>query len=213
MSNRTYHLCAFAGAFLLIVSFFLILPKQSVAQIHSESDFRFVPIIGEIKWGHVFHKSLNQDLIFTLELLGGESEQIGVYISIMNKKNPKNYRFVILNEIENAHESNFIGILVPGGIKPDWHAEYENLNTVIEQNRNAGLKITFFTDNLNERELNRVFEAGLELKHHGLDERQYAQAREVLDELHQAIGIFRILDYKIAENPLRIESLKFSFDP
>jgi len=202
-----------ARACLLLAALSLIFLKQSVPQTYGNSDFHFEPFVGEVKWGHVFHKSLSHNLTFSVQLLGGGHGQIGAYVSIVNERNPKTHKFVVLPELNNGQESNFIGIFIPGGIEPDWHVEAESLRSALEQNRNAGQEINFLIDDLRGSDLDKVIEAWLTLMHHGLDEEQYAQAREILDALHRATGIFTILGYRITVKPLRIDSLRFSFSP
>jgi hypothetical protein len=70
--------------------------------------------------------------------------------------------------------------------------------------------VTYFTDNLSRSELENVSAAWAMLHRHGRKEEEYQQANDVLNSLHRVSGLFSVLEYKIADNPLRIEYLKFS---
>jgi hypothetical protein len=113
----------------------------------------------------------------------------------------------------DSHEKNFVGIFVPGSSEPDWKAETGQLNAILNRHKYTGLDIKYFTDNLGRADLEKMREATVTLLHHGLEEERYERARDVLSRLNQVVGTFKILAYKIAERPLRIEYLKFSFEP
>jgi hypothetical protein len=204
--------CGFLSAVVVCV-FVLSSPVLNYAT-PDDPDSAFQGLVGEVQWGKIFQKSLGQGLFFKLELLGGrQSGQIGIYISILNERNPDKNKFVLLSELINGQEKNFVGVFVPGSAEPDWEAEAGELRAILDRRKNAGLDIKYFTDNLSRSDLEKVREANVTLLHHGLEEEQYERAREVLSRLNQVIGSFKILEYKISERPLRIDYLKFSFEP
>src|SRR5437899_2621781 len=130
---RISRLCSLVAA-LTYVSVSVAAALPSVAQ--TNNDAVFGKFTGEVRWGQVFQRSLGQALTFEIELLGdSQSSQIGAYISILNKGNPKGHQFVLLPKLINGSESNFIGVWVLGLEKPP---EVGALRLALDRYRDAG---------------------------------------------------------------------------
>lgn len=170
-------------------------------------------LVGKVVWGKTFEQAFGQSLTLRVELLGAANDaQDGVYISILNKANPKNHQLVLLPDLTGGSESNFLGVFV-ANMKPKDVSK--RLVEVLERYRTP-VSLTYFTTHLDESELERVEAAHLTLGHHGRSEEEYARARAVLDRVKQTTGLFQVLDYKLREESQQmphIDDLKFSFDP
>jgi hypothetical protein len=173
-------------------------------------------VTGEVAWGKTFEREIGRNLALRVELLGGpKSGQDGIYVSVLNKSNPKHPQFVLLPELINGSESNFIGAFAPAGADPKEVSE--ELKTALESIRHSGLELTYFTDTLNRAQLQGVEDANLTLGHHGEPDEVYEKAQKVLDRLQKTTGLFKVLDYRLGRDPgtpgaLRINYLKFSFE-
>jgi len=147
----------------------------------------------------------------------GKDVQNGIYVSVINKRNPKDHQFVLLPELINGTESNFIGAMAYAKLDPK--VVSERLMAVLERVKGHGLEFTYFTARLSQSQLQRIEEAEVTLGHHGESEEAYAEAHEVLDRLDKKTGLFTVLEYKLDDDPraargaLHIDRLKFSFDP
>ena len=174
-------------------------------------------IVGEVVWGKKFEQDLGRDLTLRVDLLGAANDgQNGIYISVINTKNPRGHQFVLLPKLINASPSNFVGTFVLPGMDPKNVSEW--LMGALERVSRSGLQLTYFTGRFNQSQLQRIEDANLTLGHHGLSEEVYAKARGVLDQLEKQTGLFKVLDYKLGGDPgargaLHISYLKFSFDP
>jgi len=148
-----------------------------------------------------------------VDLLGAANDgQNGIYILVINTRNPKGHQFVLLPELINASESNFVGAFVLPGTDPKDLSEW--LRVALESVRQNGLQLTYFTGRFNQSQLQRIENAHLTLGYHGLSEEEYARARGVLGKLKKKTVLFRILDYKLGADPerpgmLHIDYLKF----
>jgi hypothetical protein len=190
----------------LLCSAFLV---QSVAQTDGDSTFK--PFIAEIKRGQIFHRSLAPQISFEVKPLDPKHDgRIGVYISVLNSRNPKGYKFVVLPKVDSGGDANWVGIDVS---RTKERPSADSLRSALDHYSGIGLCVTYFTDNLSRSELENVRGAWAMLHRHGGKEEEYQQANDVLNSLHRVGGLFSVLEYKIADNPLRIEYLKFSFDP
>lgn len=95
----------------LLCSAFLL---QLRSQTNGDSDFK--SIIGEVKRGQVFRKSLGRQITFELKPLDEKRDgRIGVYISVFNNQNPKGHKFVLLPKINSDGDANWVGVKVNGG--------------------------------------------------------------------------------------------------
>jgi len=190
----------------LLCSAFLL---QSVAQTDGDSTFK--PFIAEIKRGQIFHRSLAPQISFEVKPLDPKHDgRIGVYISVLNSRNPKGYKFVVLPKVDSGGDANWVGIDVS---RTKERPSADSLRSALDHYSGIGLCVTYFTDNLSRSELENVRGAWAMLHRHGGKEEEYQQANDVLNSLHRVSGLFSVLEYKIADNPLRIEYLTFSFDP
>ena len=173
--------------------------------------------MGEVVWGKKFEKDLGRSLTLRVELLGTANDaQNGIYISIINKSNPKDHQFVLLPELTNGEESNFVGAFAGAGMDPKGVSE--RLWAALERVKQTGLQLTYLTARLDGSQLQRIEQANLTLEHHGLSEEAYAKAQGVLDKAGRTTGLFKVLDYRLGDDPtmkgtLHISYLKFSFDP
>ena len=173
-------------------------------------------VVGEVVWGKTFEHEIGRNLALQVELLGGpKSAQNGIYVSVLNKSNPKDHQFVLLPELINGLQSNFIGAFVPAGADPKQVSE--ELKIALDGVRQNGLELTYFTATLNRAQLQRIEDANVTLGHHGESDEVYAKAQRVLDRLQKTTGLFKVLDYRLGNDPgtpgaLRIDYLKFSFE-
>ena len=173
--------------------------------------------MGEVAWGKKFERDLGGNLMLRVGLLGAAKDgQNGIYISVINTRNPKGHQFVLLPELINGWESNLVGAPVLPGADPKEQSEW--LRVALERVRQNSRQLTYFTGRFNRSQLQRIENANLTLGHHGLSEEDYAKARGVLDKLKKKTLLFRILDYKLGADPerpamLHIDYLKFLIDP
>lgn len=109
--------------------------------------------------------------------------------------------------MDSGGDANWVGIDVSGTKE---RPSTDSLRSALDHYSGIGLCVTYFTDNLSRSELENVSAAWAMLHRHGRKEEEYQQANDVLNSLHRVSGLFSVLEYKIADNPLRIEYLKFS---
>jgi hypothetical protein len=72
---------------------------------------------------------------------------------------------VLLPELINGSESNFVGTFAGGGMDPKDVSE--GLMAALERVKQHGLQLTYFTACLDESQLQRIEEANLTLGHRG----------------------------------------------
>jgi len=172
----------------LLCSAFLL---QSVAQTDGDSTFK--PFIAEIKRGQIFHRSLAPQISFEVKPLDPKHDgRIGVYISVLNSRNPKGYKFVVLPKVDSGGDANWVGIDVSGTKE---RPSADSLRSALDHYSGIGLCVTYFTDNLSRSELENVRGAWAMLHRHGGKEEEYQQANDVLNSLHRVSGLFSVLDY------------------
>jgi hypothetical protein len=100
---------------------------------------------------------MSNGFVFEVQLLGKpDDSQNGVYIAVLNPRNPAGHQFVLLPELTNATESCFIGILTVGS---DAGATAEKLKSALDHYRTT--THIFFTDTLDEAALEKVHAANL----------------------------------------------------
>jgi hypothetical protein len=125
--------------------------------------------------------------------------QNGIYISVINTKNPRGHQFVLLPKLINGSPSNFVGTFVLPGMDPKNVSEW--LMWALERVSRSGLQLTYFTGRFNQSQLQRIEDANLTLGHHGLSEEVYAEARGVLDKLEEQTSVRA--PYRLSEVLLR----------
>jgi hypothetical protein len=169
-------------------------------------------------WGKTFEQGFGPGLTLQVGLLGCPNcMQNGIYVSVINKRNPKGHQSVLLPELINGSQSSFIGAAFAGIRGEDPEEVSEILTRALEGVKQSGLQLTYFTARLNRSQLQRIEEANLTRGHHGLSEEVYEDAERVLDQLEKTTALFTVLDYRLVNDPrapggLRIDYLKFSFD-
>ena len=200
---------------LRIAGLFLLLAGAGVPAARAQAK----TITGEAQWGHAFQADLGAGLTLDVSLLGDPNGgQNGIYVSIFNTRLPKEHQFVVLPELWNGHESNFIGVFVTGTDPGGPLAFAAELRDVLDRAANNRLALTYFTQIFGAARLEQIEQANLTLGYHGRPEAESADARKVLDSIAKKTGVFTLLEYRLSADAAatgvpHITSIRFSFEP